>query len=143
MGPTGGPPSGFLPGVAVDGPVIRRSLSGTAHSLFRSLLRSPEAAGSAPQHDLVQSGSVGMFSDQPQHRHGHGPQEPAVIRRLHETGSGSETGLPGSGPEDEPVSPAMHSRDFDELIDRIVAKLEQRVIDDLERRGRHHMPEVF
>jgi hypothetical protein len=37
----------------------------------------------------------------------------------------------------------MRSRDFDALIDRIVAKLEQRVIDDLERRGRRHMPEVF
>jgi hypothetical protein len=37
----------------------------------------------------------------------------------------------------------MRSRDFDELIDRIVAKLEQRITDDLERRGRRHLPEVF
>jgi hypothetical protein len=141
--PTSTGPTGSLPGAEVDGPVIRRSLSGTAHSLFRSLLRSPEAPRSAGSHDPVQSGSVGMFSNQPQHGHGSGPDQPAVIRRLHESGSSSEPGFTGFDGDDEPASPAMRSRDFDELIDRIVAKLEQRVIDDLERRGRRHMPEVF
>jgi hypothetical protein len=75
--------------------------------------------------------------------HSHGPDEPAVIRRLHEPGASFESQFTGFDAEDEPASPAMRSRDFDELIDRIVAKLEQRVIDDLERRGRRHMPEVF
>ncbi len=83
-----------------------------------------------------------MFSNHPQHGHGHGPDEPAVVRRLHESGSGG-TQFAGFEPDDDPVSPAMRARDFDELIDRIVAKLEQRITDDLERRGRRHLPEVF
>ena len=83
-----------------------------------------------------------MFSNQPSRMHAHGADEPAVIRRLRESGGGSESPVTGFD-TDEQVSPAMRSRDFDELIDRIVAKLEQRVLDDLERRGRRHMPEVF
>lgn len=83
-----------------------------------------------------------MFSNQPQRMHSDGPEEPAVIRRLRESASSSEPEFTGFD-RDESTSPAMRSRDFDELIDRIVAKLEQRVIDDLERRGRRHMPEVF
>ena len=136
---TGGSP----PGVEVDGPVIRRSLSGAAHSLFRSLLRSPGAVGARAHPESVQSGSVGMFENHPQRMHSSGPDEPAVLRRLRESGGSSEPQFPGFEADEEPGSPAMRSRDFDELIDRIVAKLEQRVIDDLERRGRRHMPEVF
>lgn len=83
-----------------------------------------------------------MFENHPQHRHAHGPDEPSVIRRFRESGGSFEPEL-GFEAGDESASPAMRSRDFDELIDRIVAKLEQRVIDDLERRGRRHMPEVF
>jgi hypothetical protein len=131
------------PGVEVDGPVIRRSLSGAAHSLFRSLLRSPGAAGPASHPDSVQSGSVGMFENHPQRRHDHGPDEPSVIRRLRESGGDSDPQFTGFEPDEGSVSPAMRSRDFDELIDRIVAKLEQRITDDLERRGRRHLPEVF
>lgn len=84
-----------------------------------------------------------MFSNDPQRPQGHGPDEPAVIRRLHESRTGGEPTYSGYDVDGESASPAMRSRDFDELIDRIVAKLEQRVIDDLERRGRRHMPEVF
>ncbi len=84
-----------------------------------------------------------MFSNDAQRSHAHGPDEPAVIRRLRESGGSAEPQLAGFGADDESASPAMRSRDFDELIDRIVAKLEQRVMDDLERRGRRHMPEVF
>ena len=84
-----------------------------------------------------------MFSNDPERRHGHGPDEPAVIRRLRDSGSSSDPHFTGFDADGESASPAMRARDFDELIDRIVAKLEQRVIDDLERRGRRHMPEVF
>jgi hypothetical protein len=67
-----------------------------------------------------------------------------VIRRLRESGgSTSEPRLPGYDPDEDSPSPAMRSRDFDELIDRIVDKLERRITDDLERRGRRHLPEVF
>jgi hypothetical protein len=137
----GSSPAAPPPGVEVDGPVIRRSLSGAAHSLFRSLLRSPGAVGPPAHSDPVQSGSAGMF---PSSSHGPGPDGPSVIRRLRESGgSTSEPRLPGYDPDEDSPSPAMRSRDFDELIDRIVDKLERRITDDLERRGRRHLPEVF
>jgi len=140
--PSGGAAATGQPGVEVDGPVIRRSLSGAAHSLFRNLLRSPGTVGPGPHSDPAQSGSAGMFSSFPQH--GPGPDEPSVIRRLRESGgSTTEARLPGSDPDEDSPSPAMRSRDFDELIDRIVDKLERRITDDLERRGRRHLPEVF
>lgn len=140
--PSGGTAVASQPGVEVDGPVIRRSLSGAAHSLFRNLLRSPGAVGPGAHSDPVQSGSAGMFSSFPQH--GPGPDEPSVIRRLRESGgNASEARLPGHDSDEDSPSPAMRSRDFDELIDRIVDKLERRITDDLERRGRRHLPEVF
>ena len=33
--------------------------------------------------------------------------------------------------------------DLDEIVDRVVAKIEQRVVDELERRGRRFTPGVF
>lgn len=84
-----------------------------------------------------------MFENQPQRRHAHGPDEPSVIRRFRESGAESQAQFTGFEATDESASPAMRARDFDELIDRIVAKLEQRITDDLERRGRRHLPEVF
>jgi hypothetical protein len=33
--------------------------------------------------------------------------------------------------------------DLDELVDKVVEAIEQRVIDELERRGRRNLPEVF
>lgn len=68
--------------------------------------------------------------------------EPAVIRRFRQPGSEPEPHLSDHSGENE-ISPAMRARDFDELIDRIVAKLEHRILEDLERRGRRGMPEVF
>jgi hypothetical protein len=85
-----------------------------------------------------------MFENHSEPGHGHGgPEEPAVIRRFRQSGAEPDQSYTGYQPDAETVSPAMRSRDFDELIDRIVAKLEQRVLDDLERRGRRHLPEVF
>ncbi|MFL6162101.1 MAG: hypothetical protein ACJ74U_07730 [Jatrophihabitantaceae bacterium] len=131
--------------VEADGPLVRRSLSGAAHSLFRSLLAGPPelpaGAGRQPAQpgfgNSVSGGITGMF-DGP---HSHQPVEPAVIRRFRQPGSDPD---PHSG--DQPAadaSPAMRARDFDELIDRIVAKLEHRVLEDLERRGRRGIPGVF
>ncbi len=85
-----------------------------------------------------------MFDNQSSLGHGHGgPPEPAIIRRFRDSAADSQSELTGYQPDEQAASPAMKSRDFDELIDRIVAKLEQRIMDDLERRGRRHMPEVF
>lgn len=110
--------------------MIRRSLSGTAHSLFRSLLQGSAGSPNVP----VSAEGIGMF-DEPS---GH---EPAVIRRFRPD-SEPERHLGGHSDEHD-ISPAMRARDFDELIDRIVAKLEHRILEDLERRGRRGMPEVF
>lgn len=33
--------------------------------------------------------------------------------------------------------------DLDEIVDRVVARIEQRVVDELERRGRRFTPGVF
>ncbi|MBV9822742.1 MAG: hypothetical protein JO144_10925 [Actinobacteria bacterium] len=127
-------------GIEADGPVIRRSLAGTAHSLFRSLLRNPGPGGPGTSSDPVPSGSTDMFES---FQHAHGTDDPPTIRRLHESGGSAEFPVPGHDAADDQASPAMRARDFDELIDRIVAKLEQRITDDLERRGRRHLPEVF
>jgi hypothetical protein len=117
------------PAAGGDSPVIRRSLSTTAHALFRSLLASPAARSSA---DAVLAEGNGMFDSTPSH-------EPAVVRRFGQPGADPGLHQPAGG---EP-SPAMQARDFDELIDRIVAKLEHRILEDLERRGRRGIPEVF
>jgi hypothetical protein len=34
------------------------------------------------------------------------------------------------------VNPVANSRELDELVDIVVARIEQRVVDELERRGR-------
>ena len=121
--------------------MIRRSLSSAAHSLFRSLLAQPAGGGplagpfDAISGNAVSGGNAGMFD----HHHAHQPEEPAVIRRFRQPGSEPEHH--GDGGDD--ISPAMRARDFDELIDRIVAKLEHRILEDLERRGRRGIPEVF
>jgi hypothetical protein len=114
------------------GPVIRRSLSSSAHALFRSLLGSQPASSSA---DAVLAESNGMFDNTPGH-------QPAVIRRFRQSGHDPDQFDPHQPTGDE-LSPAMQARDFDELIDRIVAKLEHRILEDLERRGRRGIPEVF
>jgi hypothetical protein len=121
-----------LGSVASGGPVIRRSLSSAAHSLFRSLLGS-SAANPAPDAVLAESSSMfDNFAD-----------EPAVIRRFRQPGSDPAEQLDSHRSDGDELSPAMRARDFDELIDRIVAKLEHRVLEDLERRGRRGIPEVF
>jgi hypothetical protein len=76
-----------------------------------------------------------------------GPGEPAIIRRFRDS-SGAGSGTNGHADHlaltsDSADSPAVSARDFDDLIDRIVTKLERRVLDDLQLRGRRHMPEVF
>lgn len=118
--PTTGPDAGA--------PVIRRSLADTANSLFRSLMRN--SGPSAP--DPVLAEGNGMFDSS--------ASEPAVIRRFRQPGSDHPE---QAAQPDEGFSPAMQARDFDELIDRIVAKLEHRILEDLERRGRRGIPEVF
>jgi hypothetical protein len=42
-----------------------------------------------------------------------------------------------------PVMPRAVSRQLDELVDLVVARIEQRVIDELERRGRRGIPGAF
>lgn len=67
--------------------------------------------------------------------------EPAVVRRFRRPNLDHPEH--GEALPDDGASPAMRARDFDELIDRIVAKLEHRILEDLERRGRRSIPGVF
>ena len=143
-GPAGHHTGALAAGREVDGPVIRRSLSGAAHTLFRSLLAGQQAGGTAfapagfgRSDNAVSGGSGGMFGDP----HAHQPEEPAVIRRFRQPDADPEQHASHLGADD--ASPAMRARDFDELIDRIVAKLEHRILEDLERRGRRGIPGVF
>ena len=39
--------------------------------------------------------------------------------------------------------PAIPNHQLERLVDQVVEKIEQRVIDELERRGRRHNPGVF
>ena len=47
----------------------------------------------------------------------------------------------------DPVGPvgadAIPARQLEEIVDKVVEKIEQRVINELERRGRRHTPGVF
>ena len=45
------------------------------------------------------------------------------------------------GPDDAPT--ALSASDLDEIVERVVNKIEHRVVDELERRGRHYSPGVF
>lgn len=66
-----------------------------------------------------------------------------VVRRLHaagESGSGSSSAAAGgAGASEYDRTPA----DDGELFERLVDALEQRVLDELERRGHRHAPGVF
>ena len=56
--------------------------------------------------------------------------------------------LPGAGgAHEDDVVPglplALTRQDLDELVDSVVERIEQRVVDELERRGRHYTPGAF
>ncbi|HEU5270758.1 MAG TPA: hypothetical protein VFU36_12600 [Jatrophihabitans sp.] len=124
-----GPAQAQAGSAGAGGPVVRRSLAETANSLFRSLLRSTAPSASDP----VLAERNGMFDNS--------ASEPAVVRRFRQPNPDHPDH--GDALPDEEHSPAMRARDFDELIDRIVAKLEHRILEDLERRGRRSIPGVF
>jgi hypothetical protein len=81
------------------------------------------------------------------------PSEPAIARFHDGTGGQHVSVFDGyASPEfgedgtrfAEPVAPASISNDeLERLVDKVVDKIEQRVIDELERRGRRHNPGVF
>ncbi|HEY2044569.1 MAG TPA: hypothetical protein VGH11_17970 [Jatrophihabitans sp.] len=56
-----------------------------------------------------------------------------------EFASGSVSGTHGT----DPLAQGSKAADLDELVDRVVARIEQRVVDELERRGRRHNPGAF
>jgi hypothetical protein len=126
---SGGPPP--VPAVASSGDsTIRRSLAERTADLFR------QPGGSAPD------------------PHNPKPGDAPTIRRAPEDGplSSSSSGSSSSstptpnltpGPSTPTVSPADLKTELDKMVDRIVEALEQRVIDELERRGRRHHPGVF
>jgi hypothetical protein len=76
------------------------------------------------------------------HRFGPGP----VIRRSLELATrtgGSLGSMDLAGDAGEQLDHLLTARMLDELVDRVADKLEERVIVELERRGRRSLPEVF
>jgi hypothetical protein len=78
------------------------------------------------------------------------PGDAPTIRRapddapLSSSGSSSTpTPTLSTGATTPTVSPADLKTELDKMVDRVVEALEQRVIDELERRGRRHHPGVF
>jgi hypothetical protein len=51
--------------------------------------------------------------------------------------------IDGQAPTSEAVADALTPREWDELVDLVVDKLEDRVRDELARRGRRFSPGVF
>jgi hypothetical protein len=130
-------------------PEVARGTSSTQRAAV------PATAGEALVRRSLLDATAGLFrSTEP---------EPPVIRRL-DDGSG---GVPMSdelptrmslvGPGFAPfgdsgeqadsrfddVGAPHEERRLDEIVDRVVARIEQRVVDELERRGRRHTPGAF
>ncbi len=59
-------------------------------------------------------------------------QQPQVIRRFVD-----------EAPVVKQTGTVLRSDVLDELVDKVASLIEQRVVDELERRGRRHSPEVF
>jgi hypothetical protein len=55
----------------------------------------------------------------------------------------SDVGADGMNSADSVRPPAIPNHQMERLVDKVVEKIEQRVIDELERRGRRHNPGVF
>jgi hypothetical protein len=142
-------------------PVIRRSLSSAAEALFHSLRTTAPTGATVAQLARPQefqtdnTGSNGVNDQEFPviSRSFSGalppPEVPGVIRRFPESGDHGGSAPDGSAMNyRSPLgwgheSTAQHARELDELIDRIVDKLELRIRDDLARRGRWRTPEVF
>ena len=53
------------------------------------------------------------------------------------------TDVQGQSTEPTAVADALTPREWDELVDLVVDRLEERVLDELARRGRRFSPGVF
>jgi len=87
----------------------------------------PRTAASAPS--LNSMGAEPRVASQP------------VVRRLHTVDTPSSASGSSQDATDSPYKRV--AADDGELFERIVDALEQRVLDELERRGRRHSPGVF
>lgn len=118
------------PGRGDESPVVRRSLVDRTSHLFEAGTNSaetPRTGASAPS--LNSMGADSRVASQP------------VVRRLLTSNDESQ-----SSARQEPSNEHEIKRvqaDDGELFERIVDALEQRVLDELERRGRRHSPGVF
>jgi hypothetical protein len=87
-----------------------------------------------------------------------GPNQPTISRFTDGAGGQSVSAPTGYGSSDHPLynvgvdeanyadsagPPGLPSHEMERLVDKVVEKIEQRVIDELERRGRRHNPGVF
>jgi len=53
------------------------------------------------------------------------------------------SGVVSSGERDLSIADSLTSREWDDLVDIVVRRMERRVADDLARRGRRSTPRVF
>jgi len=70
------------------------------------------------------------------------------LRRFHDFSSAVSAGsamseIDGRAPTSEAVADALTPREWEELVDLVVDKLEDRIRDELARRGRRFSPGVF
>jgi hypothetical protein len=91
--------------------------------------------------------TVAPFTRTAPYRGGAMSSDPSIIRRAAEV---STSGQPAESTEtrplrrsDVPVVPRSVSRQLDELVDLVVERIEQRVVDELERRGRRGVPGAY
>jgi hypothetical protein len=109
--------------------VVHRSLLDRTSQMFASSGNSPEA----PHGDASGSSLSAMVAAE------RTPGQP-IVRRLLQAGT-AETSFGES--EAIPATGEAHAPDRGDLFERIVDALEQRVIDELERRGMRRSPGVF
>jgi hypothetical protein len=56
---------------------------------------------------------------------------------------GSSMTEPNANHQDQPIGDALSPREWDQLVDLVVERIEERVRDELSRRGRRFSPGVF
>lgn len=69
------------------------------------------------------------------------PVEVHRLRSMEAGGSGSPNGV-DSGPRPA-VADTLSYSEWDELVDEVVERIERRVLDELDRRGRRFLPGAF
>lgn len=126
-GPGGQRGSGVVAPPAGSAPAAPDSAVGPQPVIRRSLV---EAVPAGLFHRLSTPATPGLVSQT-----GHGPGEHMEIRRT------PQTPVPNS--QARSVAESLTRQEWDELVDLVVQRIEDRVADELSRRGRRHPGGIF